>query len=161
MKNFVKKLAYRSGFIIYKAGNSGIEIPIELKTEDLEIIEYVRINNLSMTKIDNLFTTALACKYLIERDLSGDFIECGVFRGGHSIIAAEFFKRYETNKKIYLFDTFKGMTEPGQNDYSQDPSKNYRGKYLSRLKGDYCDWAYSPIEEVKLGFRNANFSIQI
>ncbi len=38
--------------------------------------------------------------------LEGDFVECGVWRGGMSAAIAEIFKR---KKNIYLFDSFEGL----------------------------------------------------
>jgi hypothetical protein len=54
----------------------------------------------------------MSCEYVLENNLEGDFVECGVWRGGNSIIATGIFKLYNSNKKVYLYDTFQGMTLP-------------------------------------------------
>lgn len=52
-----------------------------------------------------------------ENKVPGDFVECGVYKGGNVIIAKKFFDSVkETTKKFFAFDTFEGMTPPGDND---------------------------------------------
>ena len=40
--------------------------------------------------------------------LNGDFVECGVYRGGSAIICAEATKGAVEGRRFYLFDTFSG-----------------------------------------------------
>ena len=82
------------------------ELPQEIRNFINEIVS----NELTMTSKLNLTNTALACKNIIENKIKGDFVECGVWRGGHSILASFVLDFYNSNKKIYLFDTFHGMT---------------------------------------------------
>jgi len=52
-----------------------------------------------------------------ENKVPGDFVECGIYKGGNVIIAKKFFDSInETTKKFFAFDTFEGMTAPGVND---------------------------------------------
>jgi len=62
-----------------------------------------------MVPIDGLCATLSACKYAVQNNIAGDFVECGVWRGGNALIAASVFKRYNSCKKVYLFDTFEGF----------------------------------------------------
>jgi O-methyltransferase len=41
--------------------------------------------------------------------LDGDFWECGVYQGGTAAMFARFLKASGSQKKLHLFDTFKGM----------------------------------------------------
>lgn len=51
-----------------------------------------------------------------KRNLPGDFIECGVFKGGSAAVISE--RLWSTNpaKNTYLFDVFSGMPKPGEHD---------------------------------------------
>jgi hypothetical protein len=89
--------------------NPSISYPIEFTQKEKEIIYDVRKNELSMVTDEGLAATLKACKYVIENNIDGDFVECGVWRGGNAIIAAEIFKLYGSDKKIWLFDTFGGF----------------------------------------------------
>ena len=42
---------------------------------------------------------------------SGDFVECGVNRGGLAMTILIYTNLFETNKKFYLLDTFNGLIE--------------------------------------------------
>lgn len=52
-----------------------------------------------------------------ENKIQGDFVECGVWKGGNVIIAKKALDSVnDTQRKYYCYDTFSGMTEPGEND---------------------------------------------
>ncbi len=46
----------------------------------------------------------------------GDFVECGVYKGGCAAIMAYICKKNNSPKKIWLFDSFKGLPEPTKSD---------------------------------------------
>ena len=59
--------------------------------------------------------------------IPGDFVECGVWRGGSSMLAALTFQKYqEAARSLYLFDTFSGMTAPTEAD------TDFAGKHALR-----------------------------
>ncbi len=65
-----------------------------------------------------------AVAYLVENKIEGDFIECGVWRGG-SMMAAMYtlLEMGDTSRDIYLFDTFEGMSDPTEKDVMFDGQK--------------------------------------
>jgi O-methyltransferase len=126
--------------------------PVEIDESDRDVFRYVREKRLSTSTDERLFATIMACRYVVEREIAGDFVECGVWRGGNSIIAAHVFRNLHSSKYVWLFDTFAGMTAP------TDADVNYRGeraeeKFPTTRKGDHSDWCYSPIEEVQSNFK--------
>lgn len=46
------------------------------------------------------------------KNLEGDFIECGSYRGGISFLLAFFIKHFRLNKKIFICDSFEGLPPP-------------------------------------------------
>lgn len=86
--------------------------------------------------------TALLSVY--RDNICGDFVECGVYLGGNVIISKKFFDSVEdTDRKYYAFDTFEGMTQPGEND----PNKAHQTwKDVASCVG--------PLEEVINEFKN-------
>jgi hypothetical protein len=70
-----------------------------LSDEENEMIHYVRSNNFSMCTTLNLQQTA-AAKWIAINNIPGDFVECGVFRGGNALIVAKIFKMYKLQKKV-------------------------------------------------------------
>lgn len=152
MKKMLKKTLYSMGYHLTRIDGTP-SIPIELNVEENRIVNYVRVNNLSMCSTNNLFTTAIAAKYIAQNNIVGDFVECGVFRGGNAIIAAKIFKLYKSENKVYLFDTFTGMSEPGKYDVKTSTKSPAQNKYLVTKKEDYTNWAYASIEEVRESFK--------
>jgi hypothetical protein len=47
-----------------------------------------------------------------EKKLEGDFVECGIWRGGNIILYKLLNDFYSLNKTIFAYDTFEGMTTP-------------------------------------------------
>lgn len=48
----------------------------------------------------------------------GAYAECGIWRGGTCIYAAEFFKTYGESRRVWGFDSFRGLPEGGH--YPED-----------------------------------------
>jgi hypothetical protein len=61
---------------------------------------------------------AEAVRYVCRRKLPGDFVECGVWKGGACLLASCVLAREETDssRRIWLYDTFEGMVDPTPED---------------------------------------------
>ena len=68
-----------------------------------------------MVSFERVIDTILAVKYVVERGLDGDFVECGPYRGGNSIAAKLKLENSNSNKQLFLYDTFTGMSVPNPN----------------------------------------------
>jgi hypothetical protein len=78
----------------------------------------------TMTSQDGLETTYSlfqAVKYIVENNIPGDMVECGVWRGGSMMLIAHALKHFgDVSRKLFLYDTFAGMTEPDDIDIDFD-----------------------------------------
>ncbi|MEX2205439.1 MAG: TylF/MycF/NovP-related O-methyltransferase [Myxococcota bacterium] len=83
------------------------------------------------------------------RRLKGDFVECGVAKGGMSILLGEFARRM--GRRVLAFDTFRGLPQPdtlhdnpyfAEGDYGSHP---YRGDLLDRLR---CELARRDLVDI-------------
>jgi len=155
--NFAKAATQRAlslfGYQITKIKSpSNFVFPVEMSQEDIDLVQYVLANKLSMVSVEGLCSTLMAAKYVAKNDVPGDFVECGVWRGGNSLIAAEIFKRYKVDKVVYLFDTFLGMTAPTDYDRQQFDGKEAIEQFLTSDKGDYNEWCLATESEVRSNF---------
>lgn len=142
-----------SGFFARKLKKPELEdAPVELAQTDLEFIAMIKRKKWSMVSDQRLYATMMACKHVAHNDIPGDFVECGVWRGGNALIAAWVFGQYAPSKKIWLFDTFLGMTEPSEADTRLTTGKLAIKTYESRAKGDYNDWCYASLDAVRENF---------
>lgn len=133
----------------------------ELSHWDVQLINHVIKNKWSMTAAPRLVNTLLSCKYIVENKLPGDFIECGVWRGGHAIIAKSVFQRLGSEKKVYLFDTFDGMTQPSEHDvgiFESVAASELFAKYKTGKGGS--DWCLATIDEVRENFLKSGCNLE-
>jgi O-methyltransferase len=136
LSEFDKKNKFRNGVV-------------ELKPNEIEIIEYVSKNEFSMASIPRLINTLLSCKYVVENDIPGDFVECGVWRGGNGILAKMIFELMGSDKKVWMFDTFAGMTKPSEFDIVSKSNKHAGKKFQRTNKNSHSEWCYASLEDVK------------
>ena len=100
---------------------------------------------------------------MFNKKIEGDFVECGVWKGGNIIILLNLIEKFNIKKQVYGFDTFEGMSEPTSADikYNQMIAKDIQLKNsINQTK-----WNYSSIDEVmkniKINTSNYNQSILI
>jgi len=84
---------------------------------DRETLELVR--PLTMTSPERVAALCGAARYVSQAGVPGAVVECGVWAGGSMLAAARTLVAEEdTERALYLFDTFTGMTEPTEHDVS-------------------------------------------
>ena len=97
-------------------------------------------------------------------NISGSIVECGVWKGGCCMWMLFCQKKYNMNRKIYLYDTFDGMTKPDSekddtkalNIYNQTLNKEYNRDY-DKWHGEN-KWAYAPIDYVKNNINSIKYN---
>ena len=71
----------------------------------------------TMTSMEKCYSLYRAVQYIINGDIPGDLVECGVWRGGSAMLSAlTLIELNQTHRKIYLYDTYEGMPEPTEKD---------------------------------------------
>jgi hypothetical protein len=76
-----------------------------------------RKSKYTLTTVERCYSLYKAIKYITKQDISGDIVECGVWRGGSAMLAAlTLIENQQTHRKIYLYDTYEGMSEPTDKD---------------------------------------------
>lgn len=74
---------------------------------------------------------AKAIHFVVDNNVPGDFVECGTWRGGLAALMLYYAKDTE-DKRLYVYDTFEGMPEPGENDCGTSK------RMYEENKGDWC-----------------------
>ena len=124
-------------------------IPADMKEGDFsELFRLCR--PFTMTSIERLYSLYKAMRYVIDNKIPGDFIECGVWKGGSSLMMAKMLAMHGIfDRKVILYDTYEGMSEPTEHD------KDYAGVSAdvlldkSSIEVQDSVWCYSSFEEVK------------
>ena len=88
-------------------------------------------------------------RYILENNIKGEFVECGVFKGGNIILMQKMLDKFNIQKKIYAYDTFEGMAKPSKFDIDiigQKASKRLKDTTKINNKNDV--WCYSELDDV-------------
>jgi hypothetical protein len=73
----------------------------------------------TMTSPERLVANMDAVAHVIRRNIQGALVECGVWRGGSVLVMIRTLQSLGiTDRDVYLFDTFDGMTRPTEADTS-------------------------------------------
>lgn len=87
------------------------DVPVSL------IAIYKRIKPYTMTSPERVLALCEAVRYIHEKNIDGDIVECGVWKGGSMMAVAEtLLSLGESNRNLYLFDTYEGMAPPTGED---------------------------------------------
>ena len=143
-----------SDFIGVEIRVSPPSMPVEFSDDDRALVRRVQDERLSMGSDLRLYATLLACKHVVASGIPGDFVECGVWRGGQAMLAQGLFKRAEATRKVYLYDTFGGMTAPSFEDVAYTGAAA-RDLFPSKQRGDHNAWCFASLDEVQGHFRAA------
>jgi hypothetical protein len=143
------------GFKIVKDGPG---LPADIAGDKSFMELYARCKDYTMTSVERMYGLYQSLLHIVENNISGDFVECGVWKGGSSMFICHFLKeKGMLDRKIHLYDTFEGMSDPTEFD------KNQAGETASGLLRvqDKMDadsiWCYSSLEEVKSNLRQTGY----
>jgi O-methyltransferase len=111
---------------------------------------FLAVAEYTMTGPERVAALVNAVRYVVANGVEGDFVECGVWRGGSAMAAALVLKELgDERRHLYLYDTFEGMSAPTDADVAID-GKPAAPKFADRKLGeDSSDWCRSPLDDVR------------
>jgi O-methyltransferase len=123
MRDFIRRALRRTGYDIIRAEPARPVGPAPLPrdvTPEEEAI-YRAVKPYTMTGLARVITLIRAVHHVVDNGIEGDFVECGVWRGGSMMaVALALNGRRETTRQLFLFDTFAGMSAPSGRDARYD-----------------------------------------
>ena len=155
MRPVINKILKPFGYSLQKNKANSDDKDIQTNAEFFEI--YEKVKGQTMTSPQRLYALYNSIGYIIENNIEGDFVECGVWKGGSSMaMAFTALKFRSTSKNIFLYDTFEGMSNPSKEDVDIYDNKATQLLRHSRKEKDAI-WCYSTLEEVKNNFKNTGY----
>jgi len=150
MKKMIQRFLGRYGYHIIKFDkhNPPWEYPSDFSEELRAIID--RVKPYTMTLPERLFANHEAIKHITAHRIEGSVTECGVWRGGSTMaMLYTLLNRNDTSRDIYMYDTYEGMSEPGEDDraYSGDPAATLLEQ--SDKNDPRSVWCYASLEDVR------------
>jgi predicted O-methyltransferase YrrM len=150
---FALRIAGALGFSVAPARKGGL--PVDFS--DAEIDEIRAVKPFTLTSPERIQALLAATRYVVQADIPGEIVECGVWLGGSMMAVARTLGRMgESSRNLYLFDTFEGMTAATAKD------RDYRGKdaaqMMARAPGTADDvWAIGPLETVRKNMTSTGY----
>lgn len=135
--------------VLVERGNLQEDFPSDYTTEEKDNISSVK--GMSMTSQVRMVSLLRAIDYIVQNRIEGDIVECGVWKGGSMMLVAKrLMQLNDSTRNLYLFDTYEGMSSPGDKDVSLLDNKHANSllEKTDRLAGNNV-WCYSSLDEVK------------
>jgi hypothetical protein len=144
LKNFLNSIGL--DVVRYKQPSLLSQLPIDFDGIDVEIIK--KVQPFTYTSPERIYALCNAIRYIVNNQIAGDIVECGVWKGGSMMAAMlTLIDLGKTDQNIYLYDTFEGMTEPSDKDISIE-GKSALNVFIDKRAHEE-KWVYSSLNEVK------------
>lgn len=112
----------------------------------------------TMTSIERLYGLYKSVAYVSAARIPGDIVECGVWRGGSMMCAAMTLRQAEdTDRRLFLYDTFEGMVPPLLADVDVSGQPAAARLSMEQRSEDSRIWAYAPIETVHYNMASTGY----
>jgi O-methyltransferase len=150
LKGLVHSIINKLGYDLVKPDKRLVVEGLPADFDKSTVDTYNKVKQYTMTTPERIASLCNAVNYLVTNNIQGDFVECGVWRGGSTMAAVDtLIKAGDKSREIYLYDTYEGMSEPTEHD------KVFTGTGADELmnSSDRDDptsvWCYSALEEVQ------------
>lgn len=162
----LKRIAFRFGYDFtfrklpqYALRNRKLKLPRDMEPEFVPLYEAAR--DYTLTSPECLYALYQAVRHVVAHQIPGDLVECGVWRGGSAMMMAQTLQALGvTDRKIHLYDTFAGMTQPGEIDVRRRDGAEQVSRWQAFQRDGFNEWTYAPLEEVQTNMRRTGFPEQ-
>lgn len=118
-----------------------------------------RARKFSMTSPERLYSVIQSVRYVVAAGVPGDFVECGVWRGGSTMAAAlTLLSLGRRDMKLHLFDTFEGMTAPTDRDIDYTGVRAAE-RFARRRTRESSKWCYASLEDVRANLAGTGYEM--
>lgn len=129
---------------------------VEASQLDLQIMNDVR--SYTTTSPARIWTLLNAIQYISANHIEGDICECGVWRGGSTMAAALRLKSVGDFRKLWLYDTFAGMSEPTEFDRATVNAVPAYDEWRKHRRGNTLNgWCFASLEDVQRNLKSTGY----
>ena len=144
-KSVIRKLGYD---VVRYTMNRQYGCPPDFEKRHIEIIE--RVKPYTITSNERLHALIESIRFILLNGIKGDFVECGVYKGGSMMaVALTLLAESANDRELYLFDTFEGMPKPGEKDIDLRGNPAIKKFSQTRLSDMSSTWLNASLEDVK------------
>lgn len=147
VRQFIRKQLHKAGYDIVKTEKTSVW-PEDFETLHQQVVS--KVQPYTMTSPERIYGLIEAVKYITKHQISGDIVECGVWKGGSMLAVAETLLQIgDSTRKLFLYDTFEGMPPPTKDDVSYNDEAAQALLDQDADKASSNVWAYSTLETVQ------------
>lgn len=107
-----------------------------------------KVKPFTLTSEERIAALCNSVAYVVRWNIPGSIVECGVWKGGSMMAAALTLQHFDaTDRDLYLFDTFAGMTAPSAND-TRARDGVAASEIMANAAPDHGIFCFCPLEEV-------------
>ena len=160
LERVVASAASRAGLTIGRTSSIANRLPVEATDDDRRIIGQVR--PFTMTSSERLWSLIRAVDYVVGDRIEGDFAECGVWRGGSIMtMALRLQELGVTDRPIWLYDTFGGMTAPTAEDVEAGTGRTAAEMLETTEVGDGNNvWCVASEDDVRANVTSTGYPVE-
>jgi O-methyltransferase len=150
IRKIVRSTVNKLGYDLVKPDKRLVVDGLPADFDKATVDTYRKVKTYTMTTPERIASLCNAVNYLVKNNIKGDFVECGVWRGGSTMAAIDtLIKAGDTSREIYLYDTFEGMSEPTEADKITTGTGADELLKTSDKEDPTSVWCYSALEEVQ------------
>ena len=106
-----------------------------------------------------------AVRYILNNNIEGDLVECGVDNGNFERIWIGELMKQNAVRHIHLYDTFGGLTEPSEYDYTCKDAALYKmnkdevyNTWKKQIINNTTNgWCFTPLERVQQSLNSTGY----
>jgi len=147
----LKRIARALGIRRLGIGGRGLSRSVYPPDFDQFTIDVCReVDGLTMTGPERIGALIEAARYVVNNNIQGAFVECGVWRGGSTIAMIRALQQLrQQDREIFLYDTFSGMSAPTEVDVTLSGEAAEESFVERRISDDSSDWCFALLEDVR------------
>jgi hypothetical protein len=155
MKRLITKTIQRLGYEIVKRSKVR-RLPTDFESLHREIVQ--KVQNNTMTSPERIYSLIESVLYVEKYNIPGAIVECGVWKGGSMMAVAHTLAHLgRTERDLFLYDTYEGMSEPDDRDRTFDGAGAKELLAAGANKEKNMIWAYSTLETVQQGMQTTRY----
>ena len=149
----VRMFARRIGFDVSRYPPS---LPADIDGAGAATIK--RVQPYTMTSPERLYALIQAVRYVASARIPGDLVECGVWRGGSMMAAAlTLIECGDRTRELHLYDTYEGMSAPGERDMDADGRSAATLLRKERRSDPRSVWCLAGLAEVRTALHGTGY----
>lgn len=112
----------------------------------------------TLTSLERMYGLYKGIEHVSTHCIGGDIVECGTWRGGSCMLAALTLLQFnDTQRKLYMYDTFEGMTDPTVADV--DYNDEHASLRLTAEHPSFESIANAPLDEVRHNMEKTGYPL--